>query len=308
MSGPDKMSSIQDLSRGAFSETSNPDAYLPRPSTEEAIREIREWADSDEVGSSLAALVGTPGLGNTMLLRLIESRAVRTVDRPAAVYLPYAGLGPVDLCYWAYGLLGDPLAAGEVETAEAAVDRLLELGQPTDPFFLLLDDADSMPVETITALVECLPRHHSPLRLLIAVNPDAKASRLLGRLGELIPRSVSYRTRLTDQEAGEYLRGRMKWAGFPPVEIQSLDPMDIVRMNGLSSGVPRQLHSLASAHFASRDVGYPSELTTKYRREEWMGQPLDDDLGMTPVAPSGSASDDGLECEDWSAGQKQSQH
>jgi hypothetical protein len=302
------MNSIQDLIRTAFSETSNPDAYLPRPSTEEAIREIREWADYDEGGSSLAALVGTPGLGNTMLLRLIESRAVRPVDRPAAVYLPYAGLGPEDLCYWAYGLLGKPLGAGEVETAEAAVDRLVELGQPTNPFFLLLDDADSMPVETITALVECLPRHHSPLRLLIAVNPDAKASRLLGQLGALTPRTISYRTRLTDHEAGEYLRGRMKWAGFPPVEIQSLEPIDIVRMNGLSAGVPRKLHSLASAHFASRDAGYPSELTTKYRREEWMGQPFDDDLDASPIAPSGSEYNEGLERQDRSAGRKQSQH
>jgi type II secretory pathway predicted ATPase ExeA len=272
------MSSIQALSRIAFSETSDPDSYVPREATESALREIGEWADSYERGSSLAAIVGTPGLGKTLLLRLIEARAVSTRERPAAIYLPYAGLSAVDLCHVVYGLLGEPLRTGELVGDAAAIERLLQLGDPAAPFFLLLDDADSMPVQTVNALIAHVPSESSPVRILLALNPDSKANRLLRQLYPLAPRSIGFRKRLTDDEAHDYLQGRMRWAGFPQAELDAFESSESTRLNALSSGIPRRLHALVSARFAAADSMHPRALIEKQRREDWMGQPLDDDL------------------------------
>lgn len=274
------MSSIQALSRTAFSETSDPDAYVPRQATESALREIGEWADSDDRGSTLAALVGTPGLGKTLLLRLIEARAVATDDRPAAIYLPYAGLSAVDLCHVVHGLLGEPLRSGELAGDAAAIDLLLRLGEPAAPFFLLLDDADSMPIETVNALIAHMPRESSPLRILLALNPDSKANRLLRQLLPLAPRSIDFRQRLSDDEAHAYLHARMRWAGFPQAELDAFETSESTRLNALSSGIPRRLHALVSARFAAGDSMHPRALIDKQRREDWMGQPLDDDLDL----------------------------
>ena len=271
------MSSIRSLSRRAFSETSDPEAYLPRQATENAMREIGAWADSDDQGSTLAALIGTPGLGKTMLLRLIERRAVRTSDRPAALYLPYAGLAPQDLCLWVYGLLGEPLSAEQVADSAAAFDRLLEIGEAENPFFLLLDDADSIPAETIEGLLERVPADHSPLRLLLALNPDSKATRLLSLLHPLSPATFTLRERMSDEEVLEYLRGRMRWAGFPQAEINAIDEEEARRLNALAAGIPRQLHRLALFRFDDSDAALSPDLIDKQMREDWMGRPLEDE-------------------------------
>ena len=195
--------------REAFSETSDPAAYVPRAETETALESIRVWAESDGRGSTIAAIVGTPGLGKTLILRVVESRMNKARDGDArALYLPYAGLSPTDLSIWVHGLLGrvpphsppnsfssPPIEAtaaeeggragildkpsGEDDARKAMSDLSGLANSFREPFFLLLDDADSLPAETLRALIEHLPPNESRLRILMALNPDSKATRLL---------------------------------------------------------------------------------------------------------------------------------
>ena len=149
------MSSLESLARIAFAETCDPAAYVPRAATEAALASIRDWGESDAIGSTVAALIGTPGLGKTQLLRITEARVNQGIARfvadggsldglaqhARALYLPYAGLSLPDLAIWVYGLLGirstlsatsqDPIAALE------ALGRLG--GGSSDPFFLMMD-------------------------------------------------------------------------------------------------------------------------------------------------------------------------
>ena len=288
------MSSLESLARIAFAETSDPDAYVPRSGTEDALASIRAWGESDAVGSSIAALVGTPGLGKTQLLRITEARVNEGVARyvaeggslagiapnARALYLPYAGLSLPDLAVWVYGLLGIRAAVSpDWRDPGLALEALGQLGGgPSDPFFLIMDDADAMPAETIAGLRERLPRADSPVRLLVALNRDSKAARLLSALHPLQPTEIAFQSRMSVEETWVYLRTRMHYAGFPEIEIARLGERDTKRLHSLSLGIPRRLHELAAAHFEAREGATPGRLPGRRSDERWMGQPIDDDF------------------------------
>ena len=229
----------------------------------------------------MGAILGTPGLGKTMVLRVVEARRARA-DGPGALYLPYAGLTITDLAHWVYGLLGR--TPPEVEGPDSALAALLGLGDgpAASSFVLLIDDADSMPEETLRALANGLAARGSSLRLLLALNPDSRAARTMAALHALSPVEFSVRARLSVEEVGEYLAARMAWAGVPPVERARLDADRVHRLHSLSGGIPRALHTLAAASFDAAARGDTDEATAaldeKRRREDWMGRPIEDDL------------------------------
>lgn len=275
----------------AFAETSDPAAYVPRPACEAVLERLVRWAAPGTAGPTVAVLVGSPGLGKTLLLRTLQKRVEGGV-----LYLPYAGLGPVDLAHWVYGLFGrtreralDALAATAAAAADgaasaedgeaaasAAVDALKALGGSAGPFFLLIDDADSMPLETVHALATRLPAIDSPLRLLLAVNPDARGSRLLAAFHAFVPLELVFRERMTVEETGEYVRARMRWAGFAEAEVARIDENAARHFHALSGGVPRALHAQAWSDFdrVLAEGEWPA-LDAKRRREEWMGQAIE---------------------------------
>ena len=305
--------------REAFSETSDPAAYVPRAETEKVLDSIRVWAEFDGRGSTIAAIVGAPGLGKTLMLRVVESRMNKAKDGDArAIYLPYAGLSPTDLSIWVHGLLGrvpphgsphsspsppvEVAAAGAVDgaggaekpsgvddTRKAMSDLAALANSFREPFFLLFDDADSLPAETLRALVEHLPPRESRLRILMALNPDSKATRLLSSLHAFAPPEVSLRMRMSAEETEHYLRRRMEWAGLPAADIARLEDGLARHLHFLSGGVPRALHAEASAEFegVGASAGSPAKsdhkqakraLDTKRQREDWLGRPIEDDL------------------------------
>jgi hypothetical protein len=269
---------IRESARRAFAETSDPSAYVPREAVESVLLRLGSWASSDGEGSTMAVLVGPPGLGKTFLLRVFETRSERE-----SLYLPYAGLPPTELVDWIYGLLGrSPAAGAQAEEPSADSRRVLaplfDLAPTSDqPFFLLIDDADSMPEETLRAFVNELPRERSTLRILMVMNEDAKASRLLAGFDSLRPCVTRLRSPMSENETGNYLVGRLSWAGAPPVEIARVDSEMTRRIFALSGGVPRMVHRIAHSHFVGEEDAVPGALDAKQRREDWMGRPFEDD-------------------------------
>jgi hypothetical protein len=178
------------------------------------------------------------------------------------------------------GLLGEPsrLVSGASDSRRT-LDSLLALGADGGPpFYLLLDDADSMPSDTIEALVNELPSAHSPLRILLTVNPDSKGSRLITALRSFRPTEIPYRLRMTFDETLSYPRKRMRWAGFSEAEIAPIGHHEGSRLHALSGGIPREIHRRASALFERNEHQHSSALDEKYRRKDWMGRPIDGDL------------------------------
>jgi len=276
---------LAESGRRAFSETSDPAAYIERPASAEALRAISAWDANDGQGGTVAALVAPPGLGKTFLLRVVEQHLNRTglaggtpAARVRALYLPYAGLGPTDLAIWVHGLLGRAYPA--LPDEEAAIAALVDIGADGGaPLTLLLDDADSMPPKTVQALTHRLPSSGSSLRLLLALNPDSKGSRLLAALHALAPREVRYVTPLSAAETGDYLRARMRWAGFPEEFVARVDEGEAQRVHSLSNGIPRAIHAIAADRLdTATAIEVKQALEGKRRREDWMGRPIEDDL------------------------------
>lgn len=160
--------------------------------------------------------------------------------------------------------------------------RALGDGPPGSEFALLVDDADSMPEDTLRALATGLEARGASLRLLLALNPDSRAARTMAALHPLTPVEFSVRARLSVEEVGDYLDARMAWAGVPPVERARLDADRVHRLHSLSGGITRALHTLAAASFDTAASGAADDATAalddKRRREDWMGRPIEDDL------------------------------
>jgi hypothetical protein len=112
----------------------------------------------------------------------------------------------------------------------------------------------------------------------MALNDDAKASRLLAALDPLVPRLVTLQDPMNEKETGLYLRARMHWAGIEATEIARFDSELVARIHALSAGVPRRVHAIAASCFESGSTGLPRELDEKARRENWMGRPIEDDF------------------------------
>ena len=275
--------SIEEAGRRAFGETSDPACYVARPATDRVVEQLAVWSRRDDRGSTVSAIVGTPGLGKTMLLRLVEKVWSEDSAEPSgALYLPYGGLALRDLVAWIYGLLGraEPSIEGLAESGDVegeSFERLALLGRGRErPFFLLIDDADSLTPGTLQAFASRLPTQAAPLRIVLALNPDSKATRLLAALAALEPLEISFRDRLSVEETGDYLRGRMRHAGFPEVEISRVDADEARRVHALSAGIPRAVHPVAAAVFERLPSHTKGALRDKVHRENWMGRPIEE--------------------------------
>ena len=276
--------------RDAFAETSDPTAYVSRNATDSVLSDLEDWAANNAEGSTVAALIGPPGLGKTFLLKVLEARlnqSSKSEQRSTrTLYLPYAGLSPTELTAWVYGLLGRAQPSPKGSEVEQAVGEsgpilgsLLGLSpREDDPFYLLIDDADSMPTQTLRAFLAELPHRSSTLRLLLVMNDDSRASRLLAGFESLSPEVVRLKSPMTEGETRDYVSTRLAWAGAAPSIIERLDSEMSHRIFALSAGIPRTVHRIASSLFAEGEAAIPGDLDTKQRRENWMGQPFDDEL------------------------------
>ena len=258
------MNPAQEKGQRAYSETADPAAYVPREATEAVLDMLGDWLRGDGVGSTLFAVVAGPGVGKTFLLRVIESRlqSLRgpgldgAEGKPRSLYLPYASLSPVDLCVWAYGLLGrEPGLSDGEERSEEAIAAMLDLADsPSNPFYLIIDDADSMPAETVRALAQALPRKGSPLRILLAMNDDAKASRMLAALDTLDPTVIMLRGGMSEKETALFIQARMRWAGLGAREVGAFDARIVSQIFAQSGGVARDVLRAAAQVYDERFV------------------------------------------------------
>ncbi|MBY0402091.1 AAA family ATPase [Myxococcota bacterium] len=275
----------------AFGETADPSAHVPRSATESLLEGLLDWCAGDGPGSTLAALVAPPGFGKTHLLRVLELRLaggaigrsgdLSPVRASRVLYLPYAALGLSDLCRWAHGLLGrseDAIGNGP-RSDSAALAALRGLGDAASgPFYLLIDDADSLPTATLQALAQGLASERSSIRFVLGLTDDSRAARLLARLDRLAPREFVLRTPLDEAETEAYLRGRLARAGLGTELLDGLDPVKVGRIGALSGGVPRRIHRVVNALLEPDHAALARALSPHPRSDAWLGQPIVDAL------------------------------
>ena len=87
------------------------------------------------------------------------------------MYLPYAALDPDDLCAWALGRLGEP---GPEHPRRAILDYARALQARGRALVLLIDDADSLPLDTARQVGVLLREAAGAIRLVETVDDAEK--------------------------------------------------------------------------------------------------------------------------------------
>lgn len=288
---------------GAFGETADPGAHVPREATEAVLERLMRWSRDDGEGSTLAALLAPPGFGKTHLLRVLERRlcagradsaaddarsasGVPVVDASRrALYLPYAALSVGDIADWIEGSFGRASSSRTLtgatmqERDERALASLIErIGTLDDPFFLILDDAEAMPETTLRVLAKGLARAGSPLRIVLGLGDDSRGTRALALLDRLAPVEILHRSALGVSEVEAYLRARLERAGLGTDQLDGLDPATVRRIQALSGGVPRRIHRVVHALVEPDRGAMARALSLNARDDDWLGRPFVDGL------------------------------
>jgi type II secretory pathway predicted ATPase ExeA len=225
-----------------FGLTADPERYVPREATEQALAALEQTLRE---GRRPAALVGPPGLGKTLLLHMV---GMRLDDRLRPVYLPYAALPLDELCAWALSLLGfshsDDTIGDLMQTASQQNARGSGL-------LLLIDDASAMPLPTARKLGDLVATSGGALRLLVAAVEGASASRMLAATGANV-HVVKLLDPMSAAETQRYVAARLAHARVPSGVAARFDAEMLQSIHRLSAGIPRRVHGVASAVLRGR--------------------------------------------------------
>jgi len=220
-----------------FADNPNPALYVPREGSDRALGELLACVGHPD---RPAALLAPPGLGKTLLLRMLETRLPAEL-RP--VYVPNPVLAPAELCAWTLGCLGSPVWSDPISVLAAYADHLAGSGA----LVWLVDDAHSMPEETARWLGHMLARARGALRLVVAAVEDERA-KALDALGPLVRIDALARP-MGSSETVRYVFGRLDGAGAP-AELRARCRVALDASPEAGTGVPREVSAAFSALLA----------------------------------------------------------
>jgi type II secretory pathway predicted ATPase ExeA len=243
-----------------FGLTSDPCAYVARPACEAALAELERLVRS----GSIAALSGPPGIGKTLLLRVLERRLSGSLR---SVYVPYGALGFAELCQLVLGLLELPVVSGGDAGLELAAQSRRAAARG-EPLLLLLDDANAIPLATLRALVAATRSLGGALRLLAVPVDDARAARVLAALGVGVGH-VRFAEPMSPAETASYVAGRLALSDESDSAPTSLTPDRVSWLHRESAGIPRRLHQLV-AWILHRDGPAPDSIAPFSDAAAWL--------------------------------------
>jgi len=219
-----------------FGDTVNTALYVAREATEHSLAALVVCAREP---ARPAVLVGPPGIGKSLLLRLAEQRLEGIGPR---VFLPYACLDPDGLCTWILDRLRSPRFEDPVFAFEAYLSHLREIGSG---LLLLLDDFFTMPLETVRWLGRCALNSKGELRLIASALDDPRSHERIASLGPGCE-TILLESPMQPGESTEYVHERLRQAGAPEAARSRFDPATVAELHRLSEGNPRELNSTAA--------------------------------------------------------------
>jgi len=278
--------------------------YVSRPAAEEALPGPgRAPAESRLVGP-----VGPPGIGKSLLLKLMERRLAR---HAVCVRIEYNRFGSEELWSWVLheldsrglfsmervgenaprleklrGWLGQSPEEPDLSPTEVAMlAQAQELRMRGWRLVLLIDDADALRLDVAERIAELVTRAQGSLAVALAFTTEGELPDVCGPLGRALT-IVRYDAPLSPSEALTYLRERLDRAGASRELRACISEERIADLMKRTSGMPRALHGeIALLHLRlssvrtgdTQDLGRPS-----YNEPEpVLGEPEHD---MTPLA------------------------
>lgn len=224
------------FTRDPFAITPDPEVYVPRAATEAARKALLRSACNP---AKTTALIGPPGLGKTLLLHLLGQEAP---DDMQTVYLPDAALPPAELCAWALGLLGSPVAADPIGALQAFGRDLRE---QRSSLLILIDDVGAMPIATARWAGEFVKSSGGGVRLAVAASDNASGNRAIAAIGSNFD-IVQLADPMTESETRKYIDGRLALARAPDSIRARFDDRTVRLLQRISAGIPRRLHAAAA--------------------------------------------------------------
>lgn len=217
-----------------FHPASDPAAYVPRPASERALRELGLCLRG---GALAATLLGPPGIGKTLLMRVL---AERLEEDFRVLYLPYPHTAARELCRWAL------LDLGENPGTDAEGVLLQVAAREGPPMLLLLDDGDALPLGSARRLYELARQAGGRLRLVLAGADAQRLERILGMMADDLP-VVSFDEPMSAEETAEYVLSRLELVEADEDTRALFSEENLRVLHRLSNGIPAVLHEHAMA-------------------------------------------------------------
>jgi type II secretory pathway predicted ATPase ExeA len=237
---------VSESARDPFPPTADSDRYVPRAASERALAELRRALGD---GATRILLHGPPGIGKTLLARVLQTRSGPDFRFAEA---SYPALPLTDLCAWVLRELGE-------DAGSDPAGALLELASRdrTRPLLLLVDDAHSLPRETASELGTLTDRAGGALRVLAVTTDGDRASALDDALCP--ERDVRIDQPMSLDELGDYVSARLDAAAVPEDVRRRFDADALARLHDESEGLPGRLHHGATALLLGRRPPEPRD-------------------------------------------------
>ena len=222
----------------AFSPAADPNAYLPWTASERALQGLLRWAL--ESNRSVCLLAGPPGLGKTLLLKVL---AARVGDRFRSVFLAYPECEPKALAAFLLEAIGRE-ASGDADAELLAA--LSDLAADGRGLLLLIDEGELLPEATARWLLGVAERSGAALRIAIAVTRD-ECHADLAALFAAACQTERLEGAMSRAEVGRHVQSGLARAGVEPALCAHFDDATLDELHARSEGVPVVLQNLASA-------------------------------------------------------------
>ena len=207
-------------------------------------------------GEGMVKVTGEVGSGKTMLCRVLMERLPESVE---TIYLAVPSLSRDEMLAAIAHELGIDLGAGSLtKTMRALQDKLIELHAAGRQVVALIDEAHAMPLATleeIRLLSNLETGTEKLLQIVLFGQPELDAHLALPHMRQLKERITHNFTLapLPPQEIGEYLRFRLRQAGYHGPDLFNAEALRII--SDASEGLTRRINIFADktllAAFAS---------------------------------------------------------